>query len=284
MHDATYNGGDAFVSLNSWQKDNPDPELYQWDEESSQWLGQVPVDRCERVYSVHVYAKYRGHSVLVDKVNDAGMATTLYAEWDGAWATENGFLQESKYEYYKTVPVTELLDYYEKQDDLLFTRWREENFGESAPAGAQPPGWAGERPRSGRLATVRGAEYRMLCRALGGRITLGSRAPLNPDPELFSWHEARGSWAATIPLDACTRMVEVTTRAEYVGYPCEVLDISPDGSVELRYLGEDLSKAAVDGFADAGDGKWTKTAHVFDLARYHERHVELAAPEWKALP
>src|SRR5437660_9638164 len=63
----------------------------------------TPVEECERVFSVQVYGAYRGHGVLVEDVDSDGMARIMEAEWDGEWATENGFVHENAYEYYKTV-------------------------------------------------------------------------------------------------------------------------------------------------------------------------------------
>src|SRR6266480_2314661 len=78
----------------------------------------VSVELCEQIVSVQVYATYRGHSVLVDDVDEDGNALVMEAEWDELWATVNGFVHENRFEYFKTVDLRELRDYHEKQTDL----------------------------------------------------------------------------------------------------------------------------------------------------------------------
>ncbi|MTD59540.1 hypothetical protein [Amycolatopsis pithecellobii] len=201
----------------------------------------IPVDMCERVVSIQVYATYRGHGVLVDDMDENGNALVMEAEWDHEWATANGFLHENKYEYFKTVEVTELRDYYEKQLDLLFLRWRSAHFSRPLEGLPLTGGWANGspqiidgRPRSGVLETEDG------------------------------------------------RTVEVTTRAEYFGHPCEIAGISADGSVGLYYLGDDHDRAAADGFEPGEDARWARTVHIYDLARYQEHHADLDFEKWRS--
>jgi hypothetical protein len=296
VHQASYAPGREFVIVRSWQRDNPDPEVYDWDEHQGQWRAELPVDRCERVYSVHVYAKYREQRVRVEKVNTMGTtmgtAVVMYAGWDGLWATENGFLSQNRHEYHKTVPLSQLKDVYEKHDDLLFSRWRVKTF--SGPVWPEQTAMAAkqtDRPRSGQFATLEDKEYQVLGRALGGRLTIGCAETDNPDSEVFTWHPQRGLWTATLPSERFERIVEVTTRAEYVGHPCEIVSISPEGMVELHYLGEDTERARAAGFTQSGKSragksqsgksqwittKWINTVNIFDLARYHEFHRELS--------
>ncbi|HKS48148.1 MAG TPA: hypothetical protein VJT49_24170 [Amycolatopsis sp.] len=198
------------------------------------------VDKCERVFSVQVYATYRDHKVLVDDVDITGMARVMEAEWDAGWATENGFVHESANEYFKTVDLRDLRNYYEKQNDLLFARWRathfvrfvEEHPGESDWIDSASAVFDG-RPRSGVLSTEDG------------------------------------------------RMAAVTTRAEYLGYPCEIAGIAADGSVGIYSLGADESRAEADGFTLAKNGRWMKAVHIYDLARYHEHHADLLFDQWR---
>lgn len=202
----------------------------------------LPAEACEQIVSVQVYATYRGHGVLVDDVDEDGNARVMEAEWDELWATVNGFVHESRYEYFKTVDLCELRDYYEKQTDLLFLRWREarfarpadrRRFGFDADAMSGEPAVVDGRPRSGKV------------RLEDGRHT------------------------------------EVTTRAEYLGYPCEIVAISPSGSVGLYYLGTDESRAEADGFELTADLRWAKTVHIYDLARYQEHHRDLDFEAWR---
>jgi hypothetical protein len=231
-HPATYTNGEHYVHFLPVDDSRPSPYPR---------TGPVPVEMCERVYSVQVYASYRGHGVLVDGVEESGAARIMEAEWDGEWATVNGFVQENKYEYYKTTDLRELRNYYEKQSDLLFTRWRAAHFvrpveGHPVPLRedwtAGEPAVVGGRPRSGLLETEDG------------------------------------------------RVAEVTTRAEYHGYPCEISGIRADGSVGLYHLGVDESRAEADGFRRS-EGRWAKTVHIYDLARYHEHHADLLFERWR---
>ncbi|WP_236790112.1 hypothetical protein [Amycolatopsis sp. GM8] len=200
----------------------------------------VPVEKCDRIVSIQVYATYRGHVVLVDDMDETGNARLMEAEWDGEWATANGFVHENKYEYFKTVDLRDLRDYYEKQVDLLFLRWRAAHFARPVDGMPLAGGWANGvpaivdgRPRSGVLQTEDG------------------------------------------------RTVEVTTRAEYFGHPCEIAGISANGSVGLYYLGTDHGRAEADGFTPDETGRWAKTVHIYDLARYQEHQADLDFEKWR---
>lgn len=197
-----------------------------------------PVDLCERVFSVQVYATYRDHTVLVDGLDESGMARVMEAQWDGDWATENGFVHENAYEYFKTVELRTLRDYYEKQSDLLFTRWRSTHF--ARPIGGHPlrEEWTGVS-------------------MVGGR----------PRSDVVTGEDGR--------------VAAVTTRAEYLGHPCEVAGIAADGSVRVHALSLDESRTEANGFVVDEHGRWTKTVHVYDLARYHEHHVDLLFDQWR---
>jgi hypothetical protein len=229
-HRVSYTLGDNYVHFPSQDGTKPTPYPRS---------GPIPVEMCERVFSVGVYASYRGHGVLVDDVDEAGMARLMEAQWDGEWATVNGFVQENKYEYYKTADLRELRDYYEKQSDLLFLRWRAAHFARPIEGHLPTGGWA-----NGELAVVHGRPRSGVLETEGGRVA------------------------------------EVTTRAEYLGYPCEVAGITADGSVGLYYLGPDDGRAEADGFHQTDDGRWAKTVHIYDLARYHEHHVDLLFAPW----
>lgn len=120
------------VRLVSRAAENPNPELYRWNEQWKVWLGELPADRFERVVAVNSYARYQGHRCEVETVEPDGSAELIYADWNGAWARNNDFVQTDPGTYRKTVPVSELYDYHEEQVDLLFDGWRERNFARSA--------------------------------------------------------------------------------------------------------------------------------------------------------
>ncbi|SDZ40658.1 hypothetical protein SAMN05421504_11562 [Amycolatopsis xylanica] len=136
IYEASYPLGRRTVYLNYWGAENPNPALYQWDEEARHWVGEVPVNRCTAVFEVNPTAKYRGHRVYVETFSDSGLARAKYGDRNGAWATANGFIEENKYEFFKNIPVGELQDYAEDRRDLLFPAWRTANFAEPA-GGAQ---------------------------------------------------------------------------------------------------------------------------------------------------
>jgi hypothetical protein len=135
-----YDPATRMVVLSSQAPENPNPELYEWNEKYQRWLAEVPDSRCDRVYSVAVYARYLGDRVNVASVDSHGVAKAYYAGQNSSWAEEIGFVQVDKYVHLKDVYVTELHDVHEEQKDMLFTTWREENF-------TQPPGM--ERGQTG---------------------------------------------------------------------------------------------------------------------------------------
>lgn len=117
------------VRLVSRAAENPDPQLYHWHEEWQVWLAELPAERCERVVSVNTFARFQGHRVEVDSVAD-GSAEVIYADWNGAWAGNNGFQQTDPGTFRRSVPVGELVDFHEEQVDLRFDTWRGETFGQ----------------------------------------------------------------------------------------------------------------------------------------------------------
>jgi len=120
------------VRLVSRDADNPNPELYQWDERWNVWLGELPAERCDRVVAINSFARDLGHRCEVDSIGPDGSAEVIYADWNGAWAANNGFTQTDPGTFRRTVPVSEVHDLHEEQLDLLFDRWRAEHFGSTA--------------------------------------------------------------------------------------------------------------------------------------------------------
>src|SRR5919198_664607 len=108
---------DGSVIIASYASENPDPSLLQWNDDWNGWTATVPALDCERLYRVHTYAKYLGHRVLISAVDESGMARIEYADWNGAWAAENGWEPIDKYEYATTVAAGELVGVHEKQTD-----------------------------------------------------------------------------------------------------------------------------------------------------------------------
>lgn len=143
---ATYRGlhvrsrpirSDGTVLIISDAPENPDSSLFAWNGGWEAWTARVDAADCERIYTVHTYARYQGHRVLLNAVDEHGMASIEYADWNGAWATENGFETVDKYQHVKNVPAGELADVYEKQNDDLFRSWRAATFPAPAAAGGR---------------------------------------------------------------------------------------------------------------------------------------------------
>jgi len=155
----SYSPGDNYVHFPQADGGRPTPHP------RGELSGAVPVEMCERVFSVQVYASYRDHRVMVDAAHDNGTVRVLDAEWDQEWATINGFVQEAAYEYYKTVDLRDLRGYSERQNDLLFTRWRAARF--ARPVDGFPPqgGWP-----NGQAAVVAGRPRKGVLETEGGRI------------------------------------------------------------------------------------------------------------------
>jgi hypothetical protein len=123
---------DQTVMIGSHATDNPDTTLFQWNDGWNAWTARVPATACERLYRATTVARYQGHRVSIESVDESGMARIQYADWNGAWAEENGFETIDKYEYAKTVHAGELYEVHEKQRDLLFRDWREATFARPA--------------------------------------------------------------------------------------------------------------------------------------------------------
>lgn len=138
-----------------------------------------------------------------------------------------------------------------------------------------------ERPRTGIFATVDGVDYPVNTYPDDGTVQLVVRAAENPDPNLFGWDAGFGVWTATVPLDRCARLVEVTSLADYEGHSCQVVGIEPDGSVGLYYLGNEQSAVARDGFVQIDQGTWARTVGIHEINRYRERHTDLKFDRWK---
>ena len=115
--------------------ENPDPDLYEWDDSRKGWVAVLDAGDCERVFWAAAFVMYRGYRCQVMKMFEDGTAEILYNDWNGAWAQmQGGFEQREKYEFYKVVPVSELYDYHEEQRDLVFDEWREQSFTRPAAA------------------------------------------------------------------------------------------------------------------------------------------------------
>lgn len=125
---ARYDPRGRMVYVSLGEDANPDPTLFTWNEEHRLWLSSFPETECERVVEIRTYAKLHGHRCEVDSIDRDGSADLVYADWNGAWAANNGFVQTDKGTFRKTVHVSELYDYHEEHLDLLFDGWREQNF------------------------------------------------------------------------------------------------------------------------------------------------------------
>lgn len=133
-----YEGGlleSGTVVLRWFGPENPEIDVFSWNERAQAWTAVVPMEACTRVYTVRAYAKYHGYRVNIESIDDSGVASVYFDEGDMWWAEENGFDQIDKYVFFKKVPDVELYDLYEDHEDELFDSWRESTF-------VRPPGGA----------------------------------------------------------------------------------------------------------------------------------------------
>jgi hypothetical protein len=280
---------DGSVMLRSAEHNNPHPERFAWDERVGAWQAVVPIADLDRLYQTNVYARFQGHWVSVAAHSDAGEVTAYYADTKPRWAQDNGFKEIDRSVWIRQrIPMWELREVCERQEDLLFRRWRQDRF----PAPASRRGRAVgnrrrrlrvpaansakpfERPRSGVFAVVGGREYHVASDPRSGVVELLNDASATPDQAIFELGQD-DLWRARVRIEECERLARVRTLTVYRGHECRPVAIAPDGSVRLQYLGTDESGVMSDGFVRSGQGGWQRTADVHDLTRFWEHHVDL---------
>lgn len=112
------------VTLISTDSDNPDPAVFQRDEESEHWSGDVLTAECERIDEVVTMARYHGHDCTVVAVEPHGAVGLRYVGKDKTRLIERGFVQIEGGVLAKTVNIFELGGMFERHTDLLFDEWR----------------------------------------------------------------------------------------------------------------------------------------------------------------
>ncbi|PPK67979.1 hypothetical protein V5P93_007325 [Actinokineospora auranticolor] len=132
-----------------------------------------------------------------------------------------------------------------------------------------------QRPRTGLYALLDGREY-AAGQPENGQVALHSAV----DPQDTRFKAGSSGWRAVVPVDACERLDEVTTRANHLGHECLVVGITPEGSVGLYYVGPDKTRATADGFVQIDPGTWAKNVPIHEITRFREHHVDLLFPEW----
>lgn len=111
------------VTLRSVEPDNPDAELFRWDNATGGWLAVVPLARCDRVAEVTTVADFRGHTCQVLWIGADANAGLFCVGGDATVLLRDGFAQVDAGTWAKTVAVDELVRYREQHRDLLFTEW-----------------------------------------------------------------------------------------------------------------------------------------------------------------
>ncbi|MTD57780.1 hypothetical protein [Amycolatopsis pithecellobii] len=109
------------LTLVSRETENPDPTLFV--EQDGQWLGTVPVARCERLAEVTTVADHLGHTCQVISIAEDGTTGLYYLGDDMAAMPRDGFVQTDAGTWAKTVHIGELMRYRELHRDLLFDAW-----------------------------------------------------------------------------------------------------------------------------------------------------------------
>jgi hypothetical protein len=116
------------VVLRSHAEKSPDMNLFRYVEKWKVWEATVSLVECSLAYEVTSKAKYHGCECQVMSISDEGIAVVYYLPGDKWLAEVEGFEQVEPGTYSKAVPVTDLYDFREEHQDLLFGLWREANF------------------------------------------------------------------------------------------------------------------------------------------------------------
>lgn len=120
--------GDGNVFLSYEGADSPGDSRFTYDEEWDLWEAEIPLEECTSAYSIKSLAKYLGHECQVVGVGEDGVAMLYYLGNSSAHAESDGFEQVDAGTYSKLVPVTQLRNYREEWQDILFEIWRENQF------------------------------------------------------------------------------------------------------------------------------------------------------------
>lgn len=117
-------GNGNVVLIHDSVKPPPDEEFSRYGDNDI-WVRTVRAEECERVAQVTTTARYDRYQCHVESIDERGMAL-LFASGGSA---PPGFEQVERGVYQRTVHVTELRDYRETHNDVLFRYLRDRAFG-----------------------------------------------------------------------------------------------------------------------------------------------------------
>jgi hypothetical protein len=115
---------DGKVTIFAESAENPDPQLFDKDARTGQWVATVRTADCDEVMSVTTRAYWNGELCAVMGITADGDATLYHLGNNRAKSTSDGFRLLAPGTYARTVPVIELTNYHEFHADLLFDEWR----------------------------------------------------------------------------------------------------------------------------------------------------------------
>jgi hypothetical protein len=124
QHQANSYPQDGAVTLVSRDPDNPDPALFQRNQELGAWVAVVPVGSCERLAEVTSLADHLGHTCQVISIDRDGLVGLYYLGEEKAAVLRDGFVQVDAGTWAKTVNVHEIYGYRERHTDLRFDDWK----------------------------------------------------------------------------------------------------------------------------------------------------------------
>lgn len=136
--------------------------------------------------------------------------------------------------------------------------------------------------RVGTFMTYRGRERSCAYRFQTNEVVLFSRAPENPDPDLYEWDATRNGWIAILDADTCDRVFAVNTFAQYHGHRCEVTAMRDDGTAEILYADWNGAWAVSEGgFEQRNKYEYYKIVPVHELYDYHEEQLDQLFDRWR---
>lgn len=113
----------GIVTLVSEAAENPDPGIFQRDERTGRWRGEVLAEDCERLDEVTTRAHYLAHECQLVAIEADGTTGLYYLGPDKSRAARDGFVQIESGVWAKTVTVHDLDEVWEHHADLLFGTW-----------------------------------------------------------------------------------------------------------------------------------------------------------------
>jgi hypothetical protein len=136
-------------------------------------------------------------------------------------------------------------------------------------------------PGQGVWAELGGRTFMSSAVSPDGTVKLIWKHPEAPGDSRFTFEEKWNRWTATVPVEDCDRLYEVSSFTRYRGIPCQVMSIDDSGRALLYYVGHSGHEAEKNGFEQTDPGTYSKIVPVGDLYDYHEEHRDLLFDHWR---